>query len=220
MSKKHTKLTAIIVFLFSVNLANACEVILKNGKVIEAESCWEENGRVNWAKHGATMSLEKGKVQEIIDKKYVKTEKKSYGEAVVVLKNGKMIHARNTWVEGDTVYCQTDKATYNYDKEEVASIGKASAIVPSKDEIISPKKNNSSSQPPAPLTREQKWAYEDCKTDCGRESDKCWDNCKRPFASLWGEVRETAYRNSIRPCQAICSDRLQKCYEKCSNKTY
>jgi hypothetical protein len=220
MSKKLTKLTVIIVFLFSVNLANACEVILKNGKVIEAESCWEENGRVNWAKHGATMSLEKGKVQEIIDKKYVKTEKKSYGEAVVVLKNGKMIHARNTWVEGDTVYCQTDKATYNYDKEEVASIGKASAIVPSKDEIISPKQNNSSSQPPAPLTREQEWAKQDCGDDCYSEQRKCWANCNRPYGSLPGETYKTVYRNTIRPCESICSDIAKKCSEKCRKKNY
>jgi hypothetical protein len=220
MSKKLTNLTAFIVFLFSVNLANACEVIFKNGKVIEAEFCWEENGRINWAKHGATMSTEKGKVQEIVDKKYVITEKKAYGEAVVVLKNGKVIPTRNTWVEGDTVYCQTDKATYNYGKEEVASIGKASSTVPSKDEIISPKEKGSSSQSPKSLTREQEWAMRDCKDDCISERSKCYENCSRPFRSLSGVAADTAYRNSIRPCEAICYDKNNKCYEKCSNKTY
>ena len=45
---KPAKLTAVLFFLFSFNLLNtdACEVIFKGGMVVEAEICWEANGKM------------------------------------------------------------------------------------------------------------------------------------------------------------------------------
>lgn len=126
MLNKQIKLIVILFIVFGYSWSNACELKLKDGRIIEAEFCWEENGRVKWNKYGATMSIEKEKVEEIINSEYVKPEKKSYGAAIVVLNNGKIILTEKTWEEGNKVYCQIGKTEYAYDKKEVASISKAS----------------------------------------------------------------------------------------------
>jgi hypothetical protein len=130
MFKNVKILSVILVLFFSFNLALACEIELKNGRIITAEYCWEEGSKIKYEKYGAIIILKKEDVEKIIDKEY--EIPKSYGTAVVFLKDGNVISTENTWVEGNIVYCQTKKRLYTYKKEEVSSIGAGSFTVSSK----------------------------------------------------------------------------------------
>ncbi len=70
MFKNLMKLSVVLVLLFSFNLANACEIELKDGRIITAESCWEEGDMIKYEMYGATVGLEKEKVKRINHKEY------------------------------------------------------------------------------------------------------------------------------------------------------
>lgn len=62
---------SLIASLLFSNLLLAHEIHLKDGRIIEAESVWEEDNKVFYEKHGATVEFDKTKVKEIIYKKEI-----------------------------------------------------------------------------------------------------------------------------------------------------
>lgn len=65
----YIKIVIIAITLFTVTaVLNADEILLKNGRLINVKSYWEQNGEIIYYKYGINVHLDKNKIEKIINK--------------------------------------------------------------------------------------------------------------------------------------------------------
>lgn len=106
-----------ITFKYPLYASDYC-IFLKNGKTILAEDHWYENENLHAVIRGATIVIEKYKIDRIIDTEQFNNrsdlkEKELINNfskfvtngAIFILTDGKMISVRKSWIENSKVFC-------------------------------------------------------------------------------------------------------------------
>jgi hypothetical protein len=116
------------------------DILLKDGRKIQVEDYWEEEGHICFEKHDTIVRLNKNRVKKIIfidneeiarreklaKEKKANLEKKYTSDgAVVYLNDGRSVVAKATWVENDLIACKTDTTTHYFKESEITQIVKA-----------------------------------------------------------------------------------------------
>jgi len=133
-------LISIILMIFIVS-SDADEIHLKNGRVIDTDSYWEENDRIAYEMFGATIYIDKSKIKKIVtENENEVSQKKSHmrekqkklfqkyntNGGAVILKNGDFFVAKRTWYQDGVIYCETEKGSLYFKPEEISQIGSTS----------------------------------------------------------------------------------------------
>jgi len=115
------------------------DILLRDGRKIEVEYYWEEDGQICYEKYNTIVKLNKNHVKVIeIDEKEVARRKKLKNErkvnmekkytssgAVVFLNDGSTIDAIATWVENDLIACKTKKTMIYLKENQIQQLVKA-----------------------------------------------------------------------------------------------
>jgi len=138
------------------------EIHLKNGRIIEAEHCWEDGNTVKYQKYGAEVKIDKKNVKKIVyrtgkeaaDRTLAKQNKLKEMEGkyttsggIIMLKDGETIQVDKTWVEdGNIGYFANNKTLY-IEEHKVDQIIKSNMSISKVENNYSrTKKNKNSSE--------------------------------------------------------------------------
>lgn len=119
MHKKYLLFTFFVLILLGFNSVKAHEIHLEDGRVIQAKTCWEEDGFVLYKKFGTVVRLPRESVKDVLwdNVEVIKP-------ATIYLKNGKSEYCSKSWEKDDKVYCGKYRSNYFYAKEDVAGVVK------------------------------------------------------------------------------------------------
>lgn len=116
------------------------DILLKDGRKIQVEDYWEEDGQICFEKHDTIVRLNKNRVKKIIfidseemarrkkmteEKKADMKKKYTSDGAIVLLNDGSSFEAKATWVKDGLIACKTDTTIHYFEENEVREIVKA-----------------------------------------------------------------------------------------------
>jgi hypothetical protein len=128
------------------------DILLKDGRKIQVEDYWEEEGYICFEKYDTIVKLNKNKIKEIIfidneemaRRKKVAAQKKADMKkkyttdgGVVLLNDGSTYEAKATWVEEGMIACKTKTTILYFKENEIREIVKAK--IPDTPNLSKPK---------------------------------------------------------------------------------
>ena len=95
----------------------AHEIHLKDGRVIETKTCWEEDGAVKYENYGVIVELQRDLVAKVV----YEDDRVWNNGATLYLKNGSTIFYPRVALEGRQYRCTSGKDIFLYTKDEVVT---------------------------------------------------------------------------------------------------
>ena len=110
-------ISIVVLFSSGLNPCRAHEIRLKDGRVIQTKTCWEEDGAVKYENYGVIVALKRDLVEEVIYEEHRVWK----NGATLYLKNGSTIFYPSVILEGSQYRCTSGKDTFLYAKDEVVT---------------------------------------------------------------------------------------------------
>ena len=104
-------------FASGLKPCQAHEIHLKDGRVIEAKTCWEEDGAVKYENYGVIVELQRDLVAKVV----YEDDRVWNNGATLYLKNGSTIFYPRVALEGRQYRCTSGKDIFLYTKDEVVT---------------------------------------------------------------------------------------------------
>lgn len=209
-------------------MANACEIELKDGRIINAKSCWEEDGRIKYEKYGAIVSLEKEKVKKFNNKDF--DEPKIQKEKIA--KNSSYHPNRinfKEWAKIDSKNYQGWSKCFNNCRNERRCLLRGNKDILTKEifsKYIACKERcnenfhpifeayeGEGAYPPKSQTNEARLYRRNCGDDCSIARSKCIFRCYEPYNKSKHQTLDL--RNKCKPCADQCKSENFECRRAC-----